>query len=78
MKYTETPVTSRVRGLRRLALMMLCGLKGHEMLRSFEPGRVFLRCVSCPHETAGWRLRETVGPAPRARRRSALMPENAR
>ena len=29
----------------------LCGLGGHELMRSFEPDRVCLRCTSCPYET---------------------------
>ena len=36
----------------------LCGLGGHELLRSFEPNRVCLRCTSCPYETRGWTLKE--------------------
>ena len=36
----------------------LCGLGGHELLRSFESNRVCLRCTSCPYETPGWTLKE--------------------
>ena len=36
----------------------LCGLGGHELLRSFEPNRVCLRCTSCSYETRGWTLKE--------------------
>jgi hypothetical protein len=39
-------------GLRHL----VCGLHGHETLLQFERGRMFLRCVSCGHETPGWEL----------------------
>jgi hypothetical protein len=31
---------------------------GHELLRSFEPNRVCLRCMSCSYETPGWTLKE--------------------
>lgn len=33
----------------------LCGLHGHDALLQYEPGRLFLRCTSCGHETPGWR-----------------------
>ena len=35
-----------------------CALHGHDNLRQFERNRVFLRCVSCGHETPGWSLTE--------------------
>ena len=38
---------------------MLCGLHGHDTLLQFEEDRMFLRCVSCGHETSGWELTET-------------------
>ena len=38
---------------------MVCGLHGHDTLLSFEQERMFLRCVSCGHETPGWDLNET-------------------
>jgi hypothetical protein len=37
---------------------MLCGLHGHDSLLQFEQERMFLRCVSCGHETPGWDLHE--------------------
>ena len=37
---------------------MLCGLHGHDTLLQFEQERMFLRCVSCGHETPGWELNE--------------------
>ena len=45
-----------------------CGLGGHELIRSFEPNRVCLRCTSCPYETPGWTLKEKPhqASAPRA------------
>ena len=36
-----------------------CGLHGHDSLLQFEQERMFLRCVSCGHETPGWELNET-------------------
>ena len=32
---------------------MVCALHGHDTLLQFEHGRMFLRCVSCGHETPG-------------------------
>jgi hypothetical protein len=37
---------------------MVCGLHGHDALLQFEQGRMFLRCVSCGHETPGWEVIE--------------------
>ena len=39
---------------------MLCGLHGHDSMLQFERDRMFLRCVSCGHETPGWELNETA------------------
>ena len=36
----------------------VCGLSGHELMRSFEPNRLYMRCTSCPYETPGWTLKE--------------------
>ena len=38
---------------------MFCGLHGHDSMLQFEQDRMFLRCVSCGHETPGWSLDET-------------------
>jgi hypothetical protein len=38
---------------------LLCGLHGHDTMLQFEQERMFLRCVSCGHETTGWELTET-------------------
>jgi hypothetical protein len=35
---------------------VMCGLHGHDALVQFEQDRMFLRCVSCGHETHGWEL----------------------
>jgi hypothetical protein len=37
---------------------MVCGLHGHDSLLHFERDRMYLRCVSCGHETPGWELNE--------------------
>lgn len=36
----------------------LCGLSGHQLLLSAEPGRLSLKCMSCPYETPGWAIKE--------------------
>lgn len=35
-----------------------CGLHGHDSLLQFEQDRMYLRCVSCGHETPGWNLQD--------------------
>jgi len=35
-----------------------CGLHGHDTLPVFERHRMFLRCVSCGHESPGWEFSE--------------------
>ena len=47
---------------------MMCGLHGHDALVQFEQDRMFLRCVSCGHETHGWEL---DGPRPQVQVREA-------
>ena len=36
-----------------------CGLQGHDSLLQFKRDRMFLKCVSCGHESPGWDLNET-------------------
>jgi hypothetical protein len=36
----------------------VCGMYGHDSLLQFEQERMFLKCVSCGHETPGWELNE--------------------
>ena len=38
---------------------LLCGFHGHDKLLQFEQDRMFLRCVSCGHQSPGWTLDET-------------------
>ena len=37
---------------------LICGLSGHQLLLSAEPGRLSLKCMSCPYETPGWTIKE--------------------
>jgi hypothetical protein len=37
---------------------VFCGLHGHDDLLQFEEDRMFLKCVSCGHESPGWELTE--------------------
>jgi hypothetical protein len=37
---------------------IFCGLHGHDSMLQFKQDRMFLRCVSCGHETPGWSLDE--------------------
>jgi hypothetical protein len=36
----------------------LCSLHGHDNLLQYGPDRMYLKCVSCGHESAGWSLTE--------------------
>jgi hypothetical protein len=64
---------------RRALQTFLCGLGGHELLRSFEPDRVCLRCTSCPYETTGWTLKEKQHQPPTPRvLNAALIAQSAR
>lgn len=57
----------------------ICGLGGHELLRVFEPGRLYLRCTSCTYETPGWTLKERREPSEgQPMRRHALIANGAR
>lgn len=35
---------------------ILCGIHGHEHLMQFDRDRLYLRCISCGHESPGWLL----------------------
>jgi hypothetical protein len=37
---------------------IVCGFHGHDNLPQYERNRIFLKCVSCGHETPGWELTE--------------------
>ena len=32
----------------------VCGMHGHDNLMQFEHDRMFLKCISCGHESPGW------------------------
>jgi hypothetical protein len=36
-----------------------CGLHGHDSLLQFGQDRMYLKCVSCGHESPGWEITET-------------------
>ena len=40
-------------GLRRVG-QMLCGIRGHDVVRRYERDRVALECASCGHVSPGW------------------------
>ncbi len=66
-----TVVMDRVR-------QMFCGLHGHDNLLQFEQDRMFLKCVSCGHESPGWELTEappTVSATADAPRHSLVRPQ---
>jgi hypothetical protein len=46
---------------------VVCGLHGHDTYVQFEQDRMFLRCVSCGHETPGWAIKEPTPAAAVAR-----------
>lgn len=55
-----------------------CGMHGHDALVQFERERMFLRCISCGHESPGWALDETPPRRVKVRedvRRPALSPQ---
>ena len=51
-----------------------CGLHGHDSYLQFEQDRMFMRCVSCGHETPGWALNEAP-PVPAVREQTQLQPK---
>ena len=54
-----------------------CGLHGHDHVLQLEPDRLFLKCVSCGHESPGWALHRSppmVVAKPDRRRQSLARP----
>jgi hypothetical protein len=39
-----------------------CGLHGHDTLLQFEQDKMYLKCVSCGHQSPGWELADTPPP----------------
>jgi hypothetical protein len=37
---------------------LICGLSGHELLLNAQPGRLSLKCMTCPYETPGWTIKK--------------------
>jgi len=57
---------------------LICGMHGHDTLLHFEHDRMFLRCVSCGHQTSGWELTEappTITVRGDARRHAIVRPK---
>jgi hypothetical protein len=34
----------------------ICLIRGHEDYLQFEPGRLYLQCISCGYESPGWTI----------------------
>ncbi|HEY8551336.1 MAG TPA: hypothetical protein VIL35_15370 [Vicinamibacterales bacterium] len=45
-----------VRQLFRRIGQMLCGFRGHDLVRHYERDRVALQCTSCGHVSPGWHI----------------------
>jgi len=43
----------------RWVRQLFCELRGHDKLLQFEQRRMFLKCMSCGHESPGWEVAET-------------------
>jgi hypothetical protein len=71
---TSTAIRRAIDALRR----GWCGFwRAHDRLPQFTDGRMFLRCMSCGHETPGWELNEVpptvTAPVRRLRARPTLV-----
>ena len=53
---SEEQVAGSVMGRVR---QIFCAMHGHDTMLTFEHDRMFLKCVSCGHESPGWELNET-------------------
>jgi hypothetical protein len=56
----------------------VCGLHGHDSLLQFEQDRMYLKCVSCGHQSPGWELAETPPPTLMSVREEVRRPALAR
>jgi hypothetical protein len=54
---------------------LICGLSGHQLLLNAEPGRLSLKCMSCPYETPGWAIKEQSCDGRPRRQPSAVLVE---
>ncbi len=50
----DGPVVAVLEAVRHL----VCGVQGHDYLLRFERDRMYLKCLSCGHESPGWELPE--------------------
>jgi hypothetical protein len=41
---------------------LVCGLQGHDHLLQFGRDRLFLKCVTCGHESPGWEISDSRPP----------------
>jgi hypothetical protein len=59
---------------------VFCGLHGHDELLQFSKARMYLKCVSCGHESPGWTMDDMAAPVRRAegRPRAVVRPEAVR
>jgi hypothetical protein len=53
MKNVLVELSGRVR-------QFVCALGGHDLLLNVEPGKMSLRCTSCPYETPGWIIKDRL------------------
>ena len=72
MSASSTPTWANVAS--RLS-QMICGLSGHELLLNAEPGRLSLKCMSCPYETPGWTIKEKAYDPRSLRQTTAVLVE---
>ena len=58
---------------------VICGLHGHDNMMQFGRGRMFLKCVSCGHESPGWTIRRPSADAAAAtaHKRRRFLPQFA-
>jgi len=66
-----------IAGLSRRVHSLICGMSGHDLLLHVEPGRLSLRCLSCPYETPGWAIKEPSAAREAGPRRAALIEQRA-
>lgn len=52
---------------------LICGMSGHELVLSAEPGRLSLKCMSCPYETPGWAIKASGAAARHNHARPAVL-----
>ena len=53
---------------------MICGLQGHDHMLQHSADRLFLRCVSCGHQSPGWDVPTRLRAARVSERRARTVP----